>query len=193
MADNIYFELGFLKLKGKDGQLHSLACEEITVQVQNENTARYACDIVAPIDIAPQKKKFTFTIKKPKFFESDLLFIYSVYTTDFDLRLYRLVNQYDISQKQNQKKTEKISKRRSSGAYVNTGTELNRDGGAAKIGDYYIEHVMTLNHCVIDSAQFGNFDGTKPVTEEIQGQARYITFSQNVSGYYKKTIQGDEL
>jgi hypothetical protein len=219
--DQIYFELGFIKLKDKSGKHHTLQCEEISVSIQNENTPRYAVDILGPIDIAPGKKKYNFTIKKPKFFESDLLFVYGVYTTNFDLKLYRMVNEHEMSAGarayEQEKYNRKIDERRqdqkinnlrknkmltaaikaqnpSAGAYIeNAETGLDKDGGMAKVGDYFIEHVITLSHCVVDSASFGNFDGTKPVTEEIQGQAQYLVFSQNTAGYYKKTIDGDEL
>jgi hypothetical protein len=42
---------------------------------------------------------------------------------------------------------------------------------------------LTLLQCQISKASFGNFDGTKPVTEEIQGVALYYTFNEKLSSY----------
>lgn len=195
---NIFFELGFLKLNDKSGNdagYRSLLCEEFTFNVQNENVPRYACDIVAPVDLAPTKKKFTFTIKKPKFFESDLLSIHAVYAGDFDLKVYRIIRNSDLTAEKKQIWAKNNAARQapsplasvlsSAGAVGSTG------GDSVQGNDFSVEHVLTLNHCMVDSDQVGNFDGTKPVSEEIQGQARYVTFSPNVAGYYSRTLQGD--
>ena len=71
---NTFFELGFVKISNEAGVNATLASEEITISTSTDNNVRYACDVQVPIDIAPTKKKFNFIIKKPKFFESDLLF-----------------------------------------------------------------------------------------------------------------------
>ena len=42
---------------------------------------------------------------------------------------------------------------------------------------------LALRHCIISDVNIGNFDGTKPVTEEIQGQALYYEFDSQVSAY----------
>jgi hypothetical protein len=41
---------------------------------------------------------------------------------------------------------------------------------------------LALRHCVIDSVSIGNFDGTKPVTEEIQGSTLYYEIDKDMSG-----------
>jgi hypothetical protein len=200
MVKNVYFELGFIKIADNNA-IHSIACEEITLQVQNENIPRYVCDVQVPIDIAPTKKKFTFTIKKPKFFESDILFTKAVYIGDFDLRLFRLISKLDITPE----KQENIDanygkntqwKRDVTGVLINSLAPFmpKPQYGEGKEGEAFnIEHVLTLHECWVDSANMGSFDGTKPVTEEIQGVAKYMTFSKNVAGKYKQMIQGDEL
>ena len=40
---------------------------------------------------------------------------------------------------------------------------------------------MVLKNCLIDNVNFGNFDGTKPVTEEIKGSTLYYIFSSSMS------------
>lgn len=195
---NLFFELGFLKVKDNNGT-HSLACEEITVTVSTDNNARYVCDIITPVDIQPTKKKFSFQIKKPKFFESDLLFVNSVYGGNLTLDLYRLINGNDLTETASQNKhsrelIQKTAMRGAPGAKVTQSSSFGASGtDQVNIEGFIVEHVLTLNNCAIDSSSFGNFDGTKPISEDIQGIAKNVEFSDNVAGYYKKSIEGDEL
>lgn len=199
-TDNLFFELGAISVN-INGTDHMIACEEITLTVTNENTARYACDIRVPIDISPGKRKFSYSIKKPKFFESDLLYIKAVYGGTFDLKLYRLILKDDITNfkktlNSDLKKREKnLNKSKKDPiAAVSMGvSQIGQDSAEAQEGeDFLIEHMITLHKCVVDSVSFGSFDGTKPVSEDIQGQGQYVTFSPATAGYYSKVLKGDE-
>lgn len=201
MPHNVYFELGFLKIKPKDGTPKSLITEEFSFTITNENILRYACDIVGPVDIMPTKKKYMWSVKKPKFFESDRFFIEAMYGGDFDILVYRLIHEQDMTKEKyadiRDIKGVDYSGVDSTGqpeVVVEGLSKYSGDNTIYYIGGWFIEHVMNLHHCSIDSAEVGNFDGTKPVSENIQGIAQFFTFSQNVAGYYKKTVRGgDEL
>lgn len=207
MGAGIYFELGFLKLLPKSGDSsRSLVAEEFTFTVSTENQPRYACDIVGPIDIMPTKKKFMWSCKKPKFFETDRFFIEALYGGDFNLAVFRLISEFDMKDSKLQSikdievsggsifdlaKTGGVP-----GIEVDTGTEsvnssnMTTDSTFYYSNGWYVEHVMNLHNCSIDSLEVGNFDGTKPVSETIQGVAQFFTFSKSVTGYYKKEITG---
>jgi len=192
----IAFELGLLQIKTKEYSA-KLMCDEFSFSMANENTVRYACDIVAPIDIAPTKKKFNFTIKKPKFFETDHMFISALYSFEFDVRVFRIIQKSEFFAKGEITKANKTygssPLKGSQNVKVQKGMFLGKEANVAIKGDYVIEHVMNLRHCLIDNVSVGNFDGTKLVTEDIQGVSRFFTFSQNVSGYYKKSMVVDEM
>lgn len=201
----LVFELGVLEIstnvsdninyKGK-----RLLTEEFTISVATENVQRYACDIIAPIDIAPQKKKFNWTIKRPKFFETDYLFFNAMYSFEFDIKVFRIVN-----------KGEYLGRNKPDYVYPDFPDDLKahtgekginvkrgflfdaRDSGVLMKNEMILEHVMNLRHCLIDSAHIGNFDGTKPVSEDIQGTARFFSFSRNVADWYAERMKVDEL
>ena len=140
------FELGFIKVGGS----RTIACEEISVKVSQENQVRHVCDQILPVDLHPVKKKTEFTFKKPKLLENDLLFyLYTHYMT-FDIYLYRIRTNVDP------------------------------------------ELYMILRACLIDNMNFGNFDGTKPVTEEVNGTALYYEFASGMSAY-KDSIRSSDL
>jgi hypothetical protein len=162
----LLFELGELKIFGS-----RIACEEITIKTSYELNPRYVSDQINPFDLAPTKNKIEFTIKKPKIIENDILFYLATQHLPFGLDLYRIINSDDVAQTQYAKINPGIR-----GTY----TELAN-------GDI-LQKYMTLYGCTISDAQFGNFDGTKPVTEDIQGQAIDYAFDSGVSAYYDSIL-----
>lgn len=198
------FELGLLRFNRKDGSPVSLACEEITVAFEQENYTRYACDLTMPISIHPSKKRFTFNIKRPKFVETDTLLVQALYEGDFTLYLYRLFPVTELTQKgytvkerstllEFPKKEDLYTskdlgdpkRKKIPSVAVKKGIKTGEMKGTV-IGNYFVQHIMTLHHCFIDGFNFGNFDGTKPVTEEINGVAEYFSFPPGVGAYYIK-------
>lgn len=148
------FELGFIKI----APARTIACEEINLKFTQENVIRHVCDQIFPVDLAPSKKKIEFSFKKPKLLDNDLLFYMYTHYFPFDFLLYVLEPKENILAK-NMK-------------YI----KMNNEYLSPKL-------YMVLRHCIISDVNIGNFDGTKPVTEEIQGQALYYEFSSGVSAY----------
>lgn len=201
----LQFELGMLRFNRKDGDPISLACEEITVSFEQENYVRYTCDLISPVSIHPSKKRFAFNIKRPKFVETDVLTVQALYEGDFTLYLYRILSKseleslgYKVNKQlrilENYHKEDIFSykefldpfrSKRVPGVAVKKGAKIGEIKGAL-VGNYFIQHIMSLHHCYIDSFNFGNFDGTKPVTEEINGVAEYFTYPPGVGAYYIK-------
>lgn len=198
------FELGLLRFNRKDGSPVSLACEEITVSFEQENYTRYTCDLTMPVSIHPSKKRFIFNIKRPKFVETDTLLVQALYEGDFTLYLYRMVpitglieRGYTVKERSTILKPPKNEdlysneeiwskeKKRIPSVAVKKGTKIGEMKGTV-IGSYFVQHIMTLHHCFIDGFNFGNFDGTKPVTEEINGVSEYFSFPPGVGAYYIK-------
>jgi len=139
-------ELGFIKIPNPSGGARTIACEEISLEFTQENTPRWVCDQIFPVDIHPTKKRAQFTFKKPKLLKNDLLFYLYTHYFPFDVLLYTL-HENDVNDVLKPK------------AY------------------------MALRHCIIDKVNIGNFDGTKPVTEEIQGSTLYYEFAKGTSAY----------
>ncbi len=178
----LLFELGQLILFNGS----KIACEEITVKLSYELNPRYVSDQINPFDLAPTKSKIEFTIKKPKILENDILFYLATQHLPFSFDLYRIINSSDLGQitetayaapstlNGNQAQYTAVTKE-NPGIQV-TYTELPN-------GDF-LQKYMTLTGCTISDAQYGNFDGTKPVTEDIQGQAIDYAFDRSASAYY---------
>lgn len=189
-----YFELGYLRLSsGLAKKPVKLIAEEFSFTVNNEFNTRYACDILVPIDISPGKKKFSFNVKKPKFFESDVINIHTVYKGDFTLDVFRLIlkSQINENKKNYLDKADDTNYQNKSFAQglAQVAVDIAGVGKYGRLalvdaGDFIAEHVMTLHHCNVESLTTGNFDGTKPVTEDISGIAQFVTFSPTVQGYY---------
>jgi hypothetical protein len=213
MTKGIYFELGFIKFLPKDDKpSQMLVSEEFTMTISTENVARYACDIVAPIDIMPTKKKFMWSVKRPKFFETDRFAIEAMFGGDFDLAVFRIMHETDMTQEKldfikDKKFWNAAGKMVQNPLYAVTsmpeavlGTDTNMVRGSNKEdritffkdGEWYIEHVMNLHHCWIDSLEIGNWDGSKPVSETIQGTAAFFSFSQSVAAYYTNATSGEK-
>jgi hypothetical protein len=139
-------ELGFIKIPNPSGGARTIACEEISLKFSQENTPRWVCDQIFPVDIHPTKKRAEFSFKKPKLLNNDLLFYLYTHYFPFDLLLYTL--------------------------------HENDENDVLEPRAY-----ITLRHCVINDVNIGNFDGTKPVTEEIQGSTLYYEFAKGTSAY----------
>ena len=223
----VFFEIGFLRIqKGKE--IRNLACEDITVSLDVENILRYTCDLTQPIGINPSRRKFNFTIRKPKFMETDYFFVEALYGGDFQLLLYRLVRDEDW-QKRRQYEQRQIKAKENESAQKILTSFMNpitgpyqlvtegakylaskagypdvyvKDRGpipttnpkyAKRVGDMWLQHVLTLHHCYVDSISFGNFDGTRTVNEEINGVAEYFSYPPGMAGFYSAGDKGDEM
>jgi hypothetical protein len=161
------------------------------------------------MDVQPTKKKIDFTLKKPKVLENDILFyLYTNYMT-FDLDLYRIINPddannpllgsnagnpvtntasniiNDISQAL-QNSYNGFMAAAGQGSSVNTSSTTT---GIFKLKNgAVLQHYITLNICQISQISFGNFDGTKTISEDIQGSALYYSFDPSVSAYYDSIL-----
>jgi len=73
-------ELGFIKIPNPSGGARTIACEEISLEFTQENTPRWVCDQIFPVDIHPTKKRAQFTFKKPNYLKMIYYFIYTLIT-----------------------------------------------------------------------------------------------------------------
>ncbi len=131
-----------------------LICEEINLSVSQELNQRHVSDQVTPIDLQPTKKKVEFTFKRPKLIDNDLFFWYLSTKSVFNFDLYVILE-----------------------------SDAPKDDHSSDDPSPTIQHYMTLYDCQVSDVSFGGFDGTKPVTEEIKGQALYYVFDSSASAY----------
>jgi hypothetical protein len=184
----LIFELGFIKV----GQ-NLIACEEINLTVSYQVNERHVSDQVMPVDLAQTKMKLEFSIKKPKIIENDLLFYLHLNRIPVDIMLYRLVNPQDWNTQntgtgsspylENPAQTQSSANEVNSLAYTGNNNDLLQNSYGSQNfadNDWVIQHYLTLNNCVGVTDSMGNFDGTKPVTEEYQGLALYWSWGSTV-------------
>jgi hypothetical protein len=107
--------------------------------------------------------------------------------------LYRLVNPHDWNDQntgtgsspylENPAQTQSSANEVNSLAYTGNNNDLLQNSYGSQNfadNDWVIQHYLTLNNCVGVTDSMGNFDGTKPVTEEYQGLALYWSWGSTV-------------